>query len=125
MIIVLHISLAVCSSTAILMSFMLIYHDITDKAGGNIWERLFTVFLEACQLGLSGACEGAVVHAIHWGNDVYWFDVVALCNLQLFLGTNVEPLPSSNSIISLITSSDCVPTDEWDTLRFPQFDGLH
>jgi hypothetical protein len=88
------VSLAVCSIATIPLSGMLIYHDINDKVNGKRLERALAVFFEICQIGLSVTCTFAIVVALRSSSYVYWYDAVALCNLQLFIGNNVEPLPS-------------------------------
>jgi hypothetical protein len=93
MIFALLISLAVCSSAAIPLSGMLIYHDTNDKTQGKRWERALAVFLEFCQIGLSGGCIYAIAVALRSGSHVYWYDAVALCNLQLSIVNNVGSLP--------------------------------
>jgi hypothetical protein len=82
-------SLAICSSAAIPPSGMLIYHDIKDKVNGNIWERAFAVFLEICQIGLLSVSIFAAVVALRSSTEVYWYDAVILCRLQLSIGNNV------------------------------------
>jgi hypothetical protein len=54
------ISFAVCSSVALPLSGMLIYHDITEKTNGNSWERALAALLETCQIGLWDASIFAV-----------------------------------------------------------------
>jgi hypothetical protein len=44
------ISFAVCSSAAILLSGMLIYHDIDDKANSMGWERAIADLGNICRL---------------------------------------------------------------------------
>jgi hypothetical protein len=89
------VSLTACSSAAIPLSIMLIYHEITNKASRNEWEKTLAVFLEIFQMGLSGTCIIAAVVALRSNSYVYWYDAVALCNLQLFVGNNVGPHYSS------------------------------
>jgi hypothetical protein len=90
---VLLVGLIVCHSVAIPLSGMLVYHDINDKADSKGREKTFAVFLEVLQIVLSGASIFAVVVALRSGSHVHWYDAVALCNLQLFVGNNVELPP--------------------------------
>jgi hypothetical protein len=61
------VSLAICSSAAIPLNGMLIYHGIND----NRLERTLAVFLKICQIGLSGTCTVAVVVALRSSSHVY------------------------------------------------------
>jgi hypothetical protein len=85
------ISFAVCSSAAILLSGMLIYHDIDDKANSMGWERAIAVFTEILQIGLLGVGLFAAAVALS-GCEVDWYDTVVLSSLHLFVGNNVGPL---------------------------------
>lgn len=85
------ISFAVYSSIAIPLSGMLIYHDIKDTANGNNWERGLAILLETCQIGFSSLGVFAVIVALRSSSEVYWYDAVVLCNLQLSVGNNVGP----------------------------------
>jgi hypothetical protein len=83
------VAFAVYSGVAIPLGVMLIYHDIRDKATGNSWERGIAVLLEACRIGLSVTGIYAVTVSLHLRSEVFLYDVVVLCNLQLFVGNNV------------------------------------
>jgi hypothetical protein len=83
------VSIFVYYSAAIAMSGMLIYHDIKAKVNSNSWERAFAVFLEICQIGLSSASIVAAVVAFRSSTEMYWYDAVILCSLQLSVGNNV------------------------------------
>ncbi|KAF2818219.1 hypothetical protein CC86DRAFT_414115 [Ophiobolus disseminans] len=84
------VSFAVCSSVAIPLSGMLIYHDINDKANDNNWKKIFAALPEACQMSLSGAGLYAVVVALRSSTEVYWwYNAVVLCSLQLSVGNNL------------------------------------
>jgi hypothetical protein len=69
------ISFAACSSAAILLSGMLIYHDIDSKAISRGWERAIAVFTELLQIGLLSVGLFAVAVALS-GREVYWYDTV-------------------------------------------------
>src|SRR4051812_19122135 len=87
---------AICSSVAIPLGGMLIYHDLNDKASYSSWERALAALLEACQMGLSGAGMLALVAARAESSEMHWYDTVVLCSLQLSVGNNVgQPLFSS------------------------------
>jgi hypothetical protein len=83
------ISFAVCSSAAILLSGMLIYHDITDKVNSKGWERGVAAFTEILQISLLSVGLYAVAVALRSGCEVYWYDTVVLSTLHLFVSNNV------------------------------------
>jgi hypothetical protein len=82
------ISFAVYSSVAFAASVMLIYHDITDKE--HVWERAVVVLLELCRMGLSVVGLYAIMADLCLSRGVFLYDVVVLCSMQLFIGSNVR-----------------------------------
>jgi hypothetical protein len=82
------ISFVVYFTFAFVASVVLIYHDTTDKRYN--WERAVVVLLELCRIGLSVAGLYAITADLRLSSGVFLYDVVFLCSMQLFVGSNVR-----------------------------------
>lgn len=93
------ISFAICFTVGLVLSVVLIYHDVKlhkqtglNQGSGSPYlrERVLAAFFGACQAVLSVAGITAIVFALRSRGDLFWIDMAVRCNVQLLSGTNVS-----------------------------------
>jgi hypothetical protein len=60
----------------------------------SFWQTTVSLFFSICQAGLLLAGIVAIAIAFTTDTEPCWLDLVILCTLQLFVGTNVSVLPN-------------------------------
>ncbi|KAH8695744.1 hypothetical protein GQ44DRAFT_137323 [Phaeosphaeriaceae sp. PMI808] len=92
------ISFVICFSVGLLLSVVLIYHDVKPRRPNRmneslehtyLWERVLDALFGACQAALSIAGITAIVFALRSKGEMYWVGMAVRCNLQLLTGTNL------------------------------------
>jgi hypothetical protein len=95
------ISFSICFSVGLLLSAMLIYHDVKPRRSNgmsenleHIWQRVLAAFFGTCQAALSIVGMIAIVFALRSEGELYWVGMAVQCNLQILSGTNVRVVQS-------------------------------
>ncbi|KAF1937084.1 hypothetical protein EJ02DRAFT_357628 [Clathrospora elynae] len=105
------ISFTICFSVGLLLSTMLIYHDVRPYKRNGInersghpyfWERALATLPGVFQGGVSIAGIIAILFALRSKGDMYWVDMAVRCNLHVLTGTN--PSPGDFSGMSVLSS---------------------
>jgi hypothetical protein len=87
------IGFLLCFVSGLLLSVVLLFKDaswLRKNEDTWFWERTVALLFSISQAGLSIAGIVAITIAITTGTEPHWFDLVILCTLQLFAGTNVS-----------------------------------
>jgi hypothetical protein len=97
------ISFSIYFSVGLLLSAVLIYHDVKPRRSNGtnknlehiyFWQRVLTAFFGTCQAALSIVDIVAIVFAVCSEGDLYWVGMAVQCNLQIPSGTNVRVFQS-------------------------------
>ncbi|KAF1359803.1 hypothetical protein EJ07DRAFT_118147 [Lizonia empirigonia] len=88
------VSFAICFTVGLVLSVVLMYHDVKSRKPNGIneslghpyfWERVLATLLGACQAGLSVAGITAIVFAVRSKDDMYWVDMALARTLRVLM----------------------------------------
>jgi hypothetical protein len=97
------ISFSICFFVGLLLSAMLIYHDVKPRRSNGMsenlehiyfWQRVLAAFFGTCQAALSIVGIIAIVLALRSEGELYWVGMAVQCNLQILSSTNVRVFQS-------------------------------